>query len=311
MVVLLYLLSTNCVDYTNIHTILSEKSAFQLKGEEVQAVLNYYTGDYTYYRNQMDKTCFLQKPFIQTQSGKLVLVNVFYLAKIMSYGVYWIVRNFYMKKKSSLFINGFGHYFEKYFEEVLLTYVESNSITKIEEDNKIKRADWLIEADKYILIIEQKSALAKTSVKNITPNIDDLDRFLKRLDEGFEQLISTEAQFKERYPNKRIVKMLLHYEDLFVPELLEERIDSKFNRNMVFLIHISEMEKLISLLEDNEELFNLVIKQKIELEESKSIHGRSLGQILTQFECYSNDYLRKKKNKYLNISEEIKGRIKE
>src|SRR5699024_6938675 len=94
---------------------------------------------------------------------------------------YWIVRNYYGQIGSQDFTNAFGVFYEKYLQDIFEYYLDSSKFEKLQEDNKSAMCDWKIETDKYIILIEQKSAIASIFTKNIYPNISQVRSYLNRL----------------------------------------------------------------------------------------------------------------------------------
>ena len=169
--------------------------------------------------------------------------------------------------------------------------------------------DWKIETDKYIILIEQKSAIASIFTKNIYPNISQVRSYLNRLGKGFNQLKITEQKI-DNDNNKTIVKLLVHYELLYISETLEVEIiksmnSSKEDYNNTFLVCTSEMERLVYALSEGEEILNEVIDVKLELESKQDPNGRSFSKILDERNI-RNDYLENVKNHHRDMFEKYR-----
>ena len=92
--------------------------------EVINKLIKYYSGDIEFYRNsRFGKNTFYLKPFIKIDDKNIILSGMYYLFKLLSFGAYWVVRNYYFKSKSQLFTNAFGEYYELYFKEVFLYYL--------------------------------------------------------------------------------------------------------------------------------------------------------------------------------------------
>ena len=64
-----------------------------------------------------------------------------------------------------MFINEFGIYFENYVEQLFKDCLVQEAYYKIDESGSNKKADWVVEFEDYIFIIEQKSMLASIMIK--------------------------------------------------------------------------------------------------------------------------------------------------
>lgn len=102
----------------------------------------------------VDEYLFLAKPIVKTDKGRYIIHNSYLVLKILSDGLYWVIRNYYYDIKSQLFTNDFGIYFEKYVENLFEFYLNDISYFKLNEIKWKKISDLVIELDKYIIIIE-------------------------------------------------------------------------------------------------------------------------------------------------------------
>jgi len=295
-------------DFANI------KNSPNLKNEIIQEdllnkIIKYYTASYEDIRkSNIKKNVFFTKPFVETSKGKILLTSPYYLYKLLSNGLYWVIRNYYRKKGSQNFINEFGLWFEKYLEQVLDTYLQQEQFEKIAEPINDKKADWVIISDKYIILLEQKSSLAKLGLKQINPNHNDMMEYLKKLSEGYIQLEESKRYYSKLYNNKIIIKILVHYENLYMSEQIQETIDDLINNNSsdVMMASIYEVEGLIYLLYKDKREFEKLIDKKIKLETQKDINGRSFEKLLGEFNVES-DYVANK----LKYVDDLKRKILE
>jgi hypothetical protein len=286
-------------DFSDIRAIYELfKYNSKITYEALNKFISYYTSSYREVREtKVNKNVFYLKPFIETSKRKRILSSIYYVKRLLSNGLYWVVRNYYMKQKSQEFVNAFGDWFELYLEQVLNTYLEHNQYERIQPHTTSKVADWVIRTEKFILILEQKSALAKLSIKQMYPDKNEVLKYLDRLSEGYIQLEESEKYYRQLYKNKHIVKVLVHYEELFVSEQIEDSMRKliKDDMNQVMMAHISDVEGLIYLLNKDERKFNDLMDEKIKLEIDKSPEGRSFKQLLGRYEIeidYTNNKLR-------------------
>lgn len=280
---------------------------------KIVRVFELYTANYEEIRmSPLEQNIFLAKPIVKTDKGKYIIHNSYLVLKVLSDGLYWVIRNYYCNMKSQLFTNEFGIYFEKYVENLFKFYLKDVTYFKPNEVKGKKIADWIIELDKYIIIIEQKSMIASLTLKKQFPNKDNLNKYINKYSEAFDQLNSTENElFKDRY-DKRIVKLILHYDSLYSTELLKSEIcinrnDTNAQDENIFFISIRELEILSYLINDNRELFYKVIEEKLSREDNKSLDGRDFHMVFKQFNIGENKYLIKNKNHLNNIINGLKS----
>jgi len=251
--------------------------------ENLIKVRDYFVGDYSFYRkDHPTHNPFIFKPIIKTKTNKYI-VSCFHIwfQKIIE-GIYWIIRDYYMNQQSEFFTERFGNYFEEYTRMLLDFYLPANMYKRIEVEKKdgIKRADWVIYTERYILIIEQKSGLMPIEFKEENINLAGLENYLLRTYmRGIQQLNSTETDFKKT--DKKIVKLLLHFEYLnfgegIIKDLLKKVslkngiLDEESFKNL-FFIEINEFERLIQILSEDENIFDNIIEKKFELNKMNNI----------------------------------------
>jgi hypothetical protein len=305
---LLFGRGTETVDFTSVKvdsTLTEYDKCFTC--ENIKRVINYYTTDYENVQSSpLKENIFLTKPFIRTKSGKVFSVNQFYLAKKFEDGVYWVIRDFYMKQKSNQFVNEFGTYFEIYFEDLLKHYLIEKYYSRLKDDGKDKTADWIITTANYIVIIEQKSSLASLNTKREYTEVKLLNSFLQKFTEAFLQLNDTEKKIFNGVANKEILKFALHYETLHVQSMLKDNIlkmceDKISNKDNYFLVSISEMEKLIYALSTSEEKYENILADFVIRQNASPGQGRELTYSLEKFNFHKNDYLINVNNHFENL----------
>lgn len=278
-----------------------EKYDCNFKKHNLKRVIKLYTADYKFFRNNIvlkENSLFI-KPIIKTDTNKLIIANHHLLIKLLSDGLYWIVRNYFYKKNSQNFINDFGRAFEVYLEEVLKCYLKEKNYYRLKDTNKHKIADWVIETNNFFIILEQKSTIASLGLKTIYPNINNLKGYIKKFKEAFEQLNETEKVLKDKIGQKRVVKLIVHYENLYTQNIIKSNIqrtrDYKEDSN-IFFVNIYELERLIYVLEKDENTFNKIIERIIKNSSEFSAESREFQQIMDEFKIEVNDYLLNKNN---------------
>lgn len=272
--------------------------------EEIYKFLNYYSSNYEEIRKSaLKENHFLVKPIVKTNSGKYIIVNTFLLLRLLSDGLYWVVRNYYFNKKSSIFVNEFGIYFEKYVEQLFKECLVKGTFNKIDESGIEKKADWKIETEEYILLIEQKSILASIMLKRQYPDLNLLLNYIYKYEEAFEQLNSSENRLlNQEKINKPILKLVLFYDSLYNTETVKDEIVKKRGNlkqdENTYFISIRELEILVYLLKNNPNDFKIVMNEKLKREKENSNDGKGFDIILRDLNLNKNDYINKYKNNF-------------
>ncbi len=246
-----------------------------LTEENLRSCIGHFTGDYNYYRgSSFPNNPLFFKPIIKTSTNKFIISNAFIWARKFYEGIYWLIRDKYMRLQSQAFINNFGEYYEKYIEEVLGFYLQSAQYEKVEAGER-RKADWLIHTDRYVLVVEQKSCLMTISLKEEYPSLIQLDRYLDNFKEAYLQIADTVRDLCKT--DKTIIKLILHFEKFYLGEaLIKERVNSLCKDELqdlsnYFFIDTEEFEKLMQVLSEDEAAFNKIIETKIEYEDSAPI----------------------------------------
>ena len=276
---------------------------FKCSKEEVNKFLDYYSSDYYEIReSKLEENHFLTKPIIKIKPNRFIIVNTFLLLRLLADGLYWVVRNYYFKSRSQLFINEFGIYFENYVEQLFKDCLVQEAYYKIDESGSNKKADWVVEFEDYIFIIEQKSMLASIMIKKQYPDLQDLLNYIFKYEEAFDQLNSSEEEKLESRKDKTIIKLILHYDSLYGTELIKNEIVKKRNYlnqdNNIYFINIRELEILMYLYKNCKEDFNKVMKEKLKREVENAINGKGFDIILRDLNLNKNDYINRYKNNF-------------
>jgi len=280
-----WLLGTSAPDISllkNIHEDVKRKNPI-VTLDNIKKCLNHFTEDYSYYRRNHVNNPIFFRPVIKTQTNRLIIANAFIWVKKIYEGIFWIIRDHYMKKPSQDFTNAFGYYYEKYIELLLTYYLKKDVFCRINEKRK---ADWLIYTDKYALIIEQKSSLMSVKLKKEYPAIDQFDEYISIFNKACSQLDNTDKSLKEK---KRVtIKLILHFEKLFFKEsFIKKRLclpgkDSE-ELKRYYLIDTEEFEQLIQTLSDDPRSFEFIMDEKIKFENNPPApqYGQDFYHILT------------------------------
>lgn len=301
------------VDFTNITVDEKlEKMDKCFTKENVNKLINYYCIDYEGVRNsKVKEKALYMKPFVRTQRGRILAVNQFVINKKCSDGLYWIIRDYYNERKSQSFINEFGRYFENYFEGLLGHYLKSSSFERLKEIKGMKSADWAIYTSKYIMLIEQKSSLASISAKNEYPDLESLEKFFDNFMKAFIQLDASEELVQYNNDKRKIIKVALHYDELYVQSLIKDRVLQKCKDKIsktsdYFIISISEMERLIFVLSRDEKEYEQILDELVFIQENgEPGQGKELHFVLNKHKIFINDYTTNVINHTASILDEL------
>ena len=171
-----------------------------------------------------------------TDKGFLLANSRLMMTKIVD-GVYWGLRDFFLSKDTNKqdFVNFWGEIFGKYCGEILTTYYGSDKVLCLDDiGNKLKCkiADWIVVTEKEILIFECKSSLLPLNIRGVFDQ-NELKKWSKEhfVDSGVKQLEATEKLIVENkidlgsyLSKKRIKKILLTYQNLYIPRPWEDLI---------------------------------------------------------------------------------------
>ena len=282
-----------------------------LKKQNVINVVNYYTADYWQIReNKLGRQVLYSKPIVKTDRNRYLCINSFLLYFLIEHSTYWIVRNYYQNMNKQDFINAFGVYFEEYFYEILCEYLDCGSYKRIEE-GKTKKADWYINMDGYEILLEQKSALASLKAKQQESDINSTKQYaLRNWMKAISQLQNTEYD----YGNKKMIKIILVYEEYYKSEMLENIFSLSGsaieNDGYYWLVSISEFEMLLYSYKTDKKLFKEIMQDKIRMETENLHEGRDIRQIFERYGIKKNLHIEQEKyNYYSYISKKFKDEI--
>lgn len=261
-----------------------------MKPEFAKIITSYTTTIDEIKCSDLKRQIFYSKPILKIDN-EYICVNPFLLLFSFVNSNFWVIRNKFLREGSRRFTSLFGKYFELYLEELLSYYLDADKFKHIPESNRDNRADWYIKTDKYEFLIEQKSTISRLSIKQNTPNIEDLIIHIKSCwGKAVKQLTNTEKSLKI----SNAIKIILVYDDYYQCESLDLlfKLDTFLvDDNLYWLVTIREFEMLMHLYKTSPDLFDEIINEKIEAETKKSLSGRDLSYFLSQHGITENQYL--------------------
>lgn len=273
--------------------------------QRMEKIIDYYSASYQQIRDEkIGKQFFYSKPFVRTQKGKeQLMISIHLLIMVFADSLYWLERDYYKKHNMGLaFINEFGLMFEEYFNELLEMYLSKDMWSKIAENSR-KSADYYIEFDDAIFLIELKSGIMGITAKQQTPDISQIDNFYSRnILEAYDQLVESEMVFRQQ--NKPIIKMILLYEFANNTQIMMASMPEIFEKdNNCYILTIADLEMFLATYKMDQNKFRKVIHELL-TRESKRYENESFLDILNYHSAIGNlhfieerDYLRHVLNK--------------
>ena len=311
---LLILLSTGRKN-TNIYDIIediqfdTEKLGFSIG--DVKQVIELISKDYNFYKNSDNWNLLRFYPIVKTskRENNYIISNIFSLILSFPNAIYWIIRNYYSEINSNDFTIYFGKCFEYYLNELLDYYNINYKKLKESKKQKEKMPDWKIETDKYVFLVEQKSALFPID----TRTSDKEERYHKieayfnnNIIKAFKQL----NDYRINNTDKKVIRICLTFEKIYMEEnvkyIIEQNMQFDSDKNLNWIINIDEFEILMDIMSNNEQKFNEIIEKKIELEVKQDKNGRSFEKLLGG---YKYNYTGKQINHFEKIADKIKENL--
>ena len=137
------------------------------------------------------------------------------------------------------------------------------------------------------------------SLQDTIFDLEKVDYWLESYVQAVKQLGETEKQIDRE--GRIVIKLILFFDDLFIADslvrerilkLYKEKTTETVDLNNVFMIDIGDFEMLIQVISINNELFNNVMRTKIEREENKDYSkGVEFKQIFQEYGAVENDYI--------------------
>ncbi|MBW8003170.1 MAG: hypothetical protein FVQ80_14315 [Planctomycetes bacterium] len=297
-------ISTNNVYYLFPYNIDSKLKKRNIDNNLLSTMLQDYIEDYdSIRRSSLESKQLYLTPIVRTNQNQLLATSAFLIAKKAATNLYWETRNLYRDNEGKELNQMLGNSFEIYVDELLAHYLPKHKYERLPERRKQKRADIVITTNSYKIITEQKFAMLNISLQDTIFDLEKIDRWLESYVQAVKQLGETEKQID--LENKIVIKLILFFDDLFIADgLVRERILKLYKQktretidlNNVFMIDIGDYEMLIHLIAYSDDLFNKVMRTKIEREDNKDYSkGVEFRQIFQEYGAVENDYINTKR----------------
>ena len=270
--------------------IKSEKC--DIEDKKVKKVIQYYCCTYNEVKTtSIGRQLFYAKPFIKNEKNdSVVTVSYQLVTMLMGSGLYWIARDYYLKKQSSHFINSFGLIFEDYIKELANKYCLANEWEIIPQGKK-KGADYIFHFNSLSMLVESKSSLLKLNVKQQVPNLLSVKEFFeKTINEAYLQLNQSFEHFKDKVGNK-IIKVILLFDEFSNLAIIEKSHEKIFqNDNSCFVMTIRHFEILLYLYANDKIGFAKLVNEIFSSIESCS-PKRNMDEIYEKLKLEENKHL--------------------
>lgn len=275
--------NTNIYDFIDDIKFDVEKIGFTK--EDIIKVIDLQSRDYKFYRQSNNWNLLRFYPIVKTDKdeNKYIISNIYSLMLSFPDATYWIIRNYYNEIKSNDFTVYFGKCFEYYLHEILEYYDIKYEKLKESTIQNVKMPDWKIETQNYVFLIEQKSALFPIDTRTTTKN-ESYDKIEEYFEKNFIKAFKQLNSYKIEENNKTVIRICLTFEKIYMEENVKYIIAKKmkFDSDITlnWIVNIDEFEILMEILNEDEENFNKIIKEKIELEVTEAKDGRNLEKLL-------------------------------
>lgn len=263
-----------------------------LTPENIIHLIEYYSCDYKELREHpLGKQLLYSKPFIKTQRHKLYLsVSMFLVAMIVGNGLYWLVRDYYLKHGSQKFVNVFGLIFEDYIKDLATNYFEYSK-WKILSAGAKKGADFVFDFGLLQMLIESKSSLLKLDAKQQVPNLKSAATFFNHtISEAYEQLNSSYAQINGKV-DVPVIKIILLYDEFSNTSIIELSKREIFEKDpLCFVMTIRELEILLYFHRNDKVKEQQIFDVLLDSLKSDGV-GKNIGTIYNELSIYENPHL--------------------
>ena len=284
---------------SNLADINLVKKVGDVVPHDYLSVISRYTTTYSEIRNDandLGRQQLYLKPFVCTNKGETISVNVFLNMCLIDHCIYWIVRNHYLKINSREFTKIFGELFEKYLSIAFSEYLNENEYQRIiEEDKKqnCKRADWELTIDNHSFLVEQKSSTMYLSIKQQISNIDDMKKNYENVIlKAKEQLEQTEIALGHNY-----IKIILLYDDYIAAPLISDYLKTSETNSggPYWILTIDEMEMLLDYCCTDRTGFGELVDEKVLIGKNSANSGPAIEKMLNDRGIFDNHYLKKER----------------
>lgn len=215
--------------------------------ENIARFIEYYSCTYRELREHfLGKQLLYSKPFVKTQKdGSYLLVSMFLVVMLVGNGLYWLVRDYYLKQGTHKFVNTFGLLFEDYIKDLAKKYFEVSQWDTLSQGSK-KGADFIFDFGSLQMLIESKSSLLKLDAKQQVPNLKSTDTFFNNtINEAYIQLNSSYEQLKNKV-QVPLIKIILLYDEFSNTSVIETSMSKIFKEDSsCFVMTIRELEMLL------------------------------------------------------------------
>jgi len=255
----------------------------------IEKFIKYYSCSYSDVRSSpIEKQIFYSRPFIHTdKSGAYIASNCYLVFWMISNSLYWLMRDYYNDLGSQEFVNAFGNMFEDYLKELASKHFSPEQWSVISTTKKKRKsADYYFDLEDAILVIEQKSSLIRLSIKQQTPDLDALNKFISNaITEAYDQIQSTCAEIKTSKP---IIKIIILYETIENTHCIEAAIPEIFGTDdSCYIMTILELEIMFHLWStDRTKCFELLQKM-IAGKKDDALHICSISKIYKDMGLYA------------------------
>ena len=262
-----------------------------LTTENITKFIEHYSCTYKDLReNTLGKQLMYSKPFIKTQrSGSYLAVSAYLVVMLVGNGLYWLVRDYYLRQGTQRFVNAFGLLFEDYIEDLAKNYCEPFEWEKLPAGRK-KGADFIFDLGSLKMLIESKSSLLKLDAKQQVPNLNSADNFFNNtIRKAYTQLNSSYEQLKDTY-NVPIVKIILLYDEFSNTAIIESSMREIFEQDsFCYVMTIRELEILLYIHHNDKSTERKIMDKFLE---SITLRGerKNLGTIYNDLSIYKNPH---------------------
>ena len=262
-----------------------------LTKENISALVHYYSCSYKDLReSRFGKQLLYSKPFILTKrEERYIASSLFLVAMSAANGLYWLIRDYYLKRNSQSFVNKFGYLFEDYIKDLANRYCEDNK-WRVLPAGKKKGADFYINLGSLGMLVESKTALLRLDAKQQLPNLNSINAFYQNnIREAYDQLQNSYKQFTPS--DIPIIKVILLYDEFSNTAIMEKSLTEVFERDsLCYIMTIRDFEILLHLYHNDTELCSKVLDEIIAQTRKEAPH-QTIDALLQNESIFQNRHL--------------------
>ena len=252
--------------------LYSNLNSAVLTVENLSNFIKYYSCTYQNLRtSSLKKQLLYSKPFIKTQrTGEYLASSIFPVVMLVGNGLYWLVRDYYCKQGTQIFVNAFGYLFEDYIKDIASKYCKPFEWTTLSTGSK-KAADFTFNLGNLTFLVESKSALIALDVKQQIPNLHNADVFFERtIKKAHNQLNSSYNQLSSSSENP-VIKIILLYDQFSNSAMIEESAHEILGEDSsCFIMTIREFEILLYYYKNAKEKEHQILEELLKSSRSES-----------------------------------------